>query len=351
LRHPTRRVHGFSLVELLVAMVISLALVFAAVATLLMGSRGYATVESSAQLQQNVSFVLALIGRVTAQAGFQDAYFATRPASVAETASANPAIAGFNNATVTKSAGTHLGTITSTHDPVDTVYAKPWRAGQSGFGSDVLVVRYQLASRGADDPQSDGSMVDCSGGAPRTPSASRDDTTINVLFIAEDDDGEPVLSCYTLDDTPTSQRMRFEQRVGLVKGVENFQVLYGVQAKAPVVPNAAFVSSDDSITRAYLRADQMVVGNDPRSLATLKNWQLVRSLRIGVVLRSDVNKQQQTVAQVFYPLGVAKSSVAGAVGSAFASAADPGSIFNAPADGRFRAVETFTIHLRNAQGL
>jgi type IV pilus assembly protein PilW len=269
---------------------------------------------------------------------------------VTELASGSPAIAGFNNATVTKSTCTHVGTITSTRDPVDTVYVKPWQAGQTGFGSDVLVVRYQLAGRGEDADQSDGTMVDCSGGAPRTPSASRQDTAINVFFIAEDDAGEPILSCYTLDDTPSSQRRKFENRVGLVKGVESFQVLYGVQARAPVVPNAAFVSSDDSVTHAYLRADQMVVGNEPNSLATLKNWQLVRSLRIGVVLRSDVNKQQRAAVQVLYPLGLAKSSAGGAVGSAFASAADAGSVFTAPADGRFRSVETFTIHLRNTPG-
>jgi len=220
-----------------------------------------------------------------------------------------------------------------------------WEAGKLGYGSDVLLVRYQPVARGAEDPKSDGSMLDCSGAASGTPSVSRDDTSINVFFVAPDVDGDPALSCYALNPARTS----FGQRVALVRGVENFQVLYGVQAKSPT-ENTAFESSNDAIPYAYMRADQMVVGNDPHGEATRRNWQLVRSLRIGMILRGDANRQQASVEQVLYPLGLAKSSGAGTAGSAFGSSDDPGSIFTAPADGRFRSAETFTIHLRNAQG-
>lgn len=339
-----RAVNGFSLVELMVAIAVSLVVALAAAASLLVGSRGYSTVDAGAQLRQDASIVVALVGRITAQAGFQDVHFVTRPASSADTASAVPAISGFNNATVTPTTAT-TGDIKINNANTDTLKVTAWEAGKLGSGSDVLVVRYQPVARSSEDPNSDGSMLDCSGTATATPSASRDDTSINVFFVANDVDGEPALSCYSLNE----DRNTFRDRVALVRGVENFQVLYGVQAKTPS-ENTAFESSKDAIPYAYMRADQMVVANDPNGEATRRNWQLVRSLRIGMVLRGGVNKQQAAVEQTLYPLGLAKSSDAGVAGSAFGSSADPGSIFTAPADGRFRLEETFTIHLRNAQG-
>ena len=346
--HGGRSMRGFTIVALMVAVAVSLVVALAAAASLLVGSRRYSTVDDAAQLRQNASFVVALVGRITAQAGFQDVHFATRSALSADTVSAVPAISGFNNATVTSTTAT-TGDIKINSANSDTLKVTAWETGMPGFGSDVLVVRYQPAALGAEDPTSDGSMLDCSGAAPGTASVSRDDTSVNVFFVSKDvddeRDGEPALSCYSLN----ADRHTFKRRVSLVRGVENFQVLYGVQAKTPTA-NTAFVSSKDAIPYAYMRADQMVVGNDPHGAATRRNWQLVRSLRIGLVLRGSVNKQQAAVEQVLYPLGLGKSSGAGAAGSAFGSTRDPGSIFNAPADGRFRSAETFTIHLRNAQG-
>ena len=90
---------------------------------------------------------------------------------------------------------------------------------------------------------------------------------------------------------------------------------------------------------SYLRADQLTVSGDAR--ATRANWRRVRSLRIGMVLRSDVGAAQESKTQKLYPLG----------SPGFSSADDVGTIYTAPADGRVRQVVTFTVHLRNDQGL
>ena len=135
----------------------------------------------------------------------------------------------------------------------------------------------------------------------------------------------------------------------LVQGVENFQVLYGVDGVAPgntVVPIAA---APDSIPERYLRADQLTVaGND---IATYANWRRVRSIRIGVVLRGAPGSAVDRTSQTFNPLGVSKGSPSGTPGSAFAdNTNDPGTVFAAAADGRLRQAMTFTVHLRNFQG-
>ena len=125
----------------------------------------------------------------------------------------------------------------------------------------------------------------------------------------------------------------------IIRGVENFQVLYGVS-------NTGLNVAADS----YLRADQMAGAT---AAATNANWRRVRSLRIGMVLRGAVGSAQDQVTQTFYPFGMAKESATGTAGFAMSApdATDPGTRFTPPIDGRMRQVVTFTVHLRNAQGL
>jgi type IV pilus assembly protein PilW len=78
----------------------------------------------------------------------------------------------------------------------------------------------------------------------------------------------------------------------------------------------------------------------------------VRALRIGMVLRSAPSSTQDTTsAPTYFPFGKTPSSSTGSVGTAFSSTNDPGTAFTPTPDGRLRQVSTFTIHLRNGQGL
>ena len=173
------------------------------------------------------------------------------------------------------------------------------------------------------------------------PSGKMDDGFISILHVQASSDGEPSLMC-----TREASGGGFEAQP-LVQGVESFQVLYGVDN---VVPNTAPTGTTDSVPERYLRANQLTVtGNDA---ATYANWRRVRSLRIGMVLRSQPGSAVDTASQTFYPLGTSKSSASGAVGSAFAHATnDPGSEFTPAVDRRLRQVVTFTVHLRNFQDL
>ena len=187
----------------------------------------------------------------------------------------------------------------------------------------------------------DGGMIDCSGNTPEDRNTSYADRIASVLHVATSSDGEPALMCTRWSDAGTIETQP------LIKGVENFQVLYGVDN---VVPNTAPTGATDSVPDRYLRADQLTVtGNDA---ATYANWRRVRSLRIGMVLRSQPGSAVDTASQTFYPLGTSRSSASGAIGSAFAHATnDPGTVFTPPVDRRLRQVVTFTVHLRNFQDL
>lgn len=321
---------GLTLVELLVALVISTVIAIAAVSALIVSRQGFTTVDSASQLRDNARFATDLIQRLGVQAGYLDFNSLEKNGS---TETRDPTITGFNNA------------LADATDPLNTLNTRT--AGSVGYGSDVLILRYQAASLHPElgvtvPPQlSDKSMIDCSGNTSANAPSGLNDVMVSILHLAVSQ-GEPSLMC------TTQLPVGFSTPQPIVRGVENFQVLYGVDG---VIPNTApsGTAATDSIASRYLRADQMVVSGDP--VGTNANWRRVRSLRIGMVLRGPLGSAQETVARTFYPLGQAKDSSTGTTGSAMSSANDPGTLFSPGADNRMRQTVTFTVHLRNEQGL
>lgn len=329
--------HGLTMIELLVAMVISLLIILAAVAALTVTQRGFSTVDSSSQLRDNIRFTTDLIQRLGVQGGFKDIKEAAKrapPLVAGVDPDPDPNVTGFNNAVLT--AGDPAGTRTPR---------------TSTDGSDILILRYQNLETFPNSGISDGSMIDCSGNSSAAIPANRYDRMISVLHVAESQ-GEPSLMC-----SSTTTGVAFPDPQPIIRGVENFQVLYGVQGVvAGTAPPAAAASAakdvaSESAPDRYLRADQLTVAGN--AAATKANWRNVRSVRIGLVLRGPANSSQDSASQTFYPFGTAKSSSGGAIGSAMSNTAtlDPGTIFTPTGDGRLRQTATFEVHLRNDQGL
>ena len=319
------RQSGLTLVELLVALAISSIVAVAAVSALIVSRQGLTTVDAASQLRDNARFATDLIQRLGVQAGYEDLIYATtnRPANVTGIgANPEPYVSGFNNSTPSATA------------PDSSATARV--AGTIGYGSDVLVLRYQSSETFPGSGVSDKTMINCAGSPSSAIPQNRDDRMLSVLYV-DISQGEPSLMCSTGPSTGYP----------IIQGVENFQVLYGVDN---VTPNTAPGSTTtDSVADRFLRADQMVVAGDV--VGTNANWRRVRSLRIGMVIRGPVGSAQDASAQTFYPLGQAKNASGGSAGSAMSSSNDPGTIFSPGADSRMRQVVTFTIHLRNEQGL
>lgn len=338
------RQQGLTLVELMVAMVISLLITLAAIAVLIVSRQGFSALDASSQLRDNGRFAADLLQRLGGQAGYLNADYVMEEARLFEgkkvqvaglVQELEPSVMGVNNAK--RVAGT------------DFDWGKS-AASDSG-SSDILVFRF---SPSIDFTDSSGTrqtgMIDCSGNPIRDVPVDKTDRSISVLYVAKGtNDPEPALYCASglAGDVAPGQP--------LIHGVENFQVLYGVDRVTPyvaptvVAANPALPSvdaRDDAVPDRYLRADQMTVSGDP--VGTFANWRRVRSIRIGMVLRGPVGSGDRS-EQTFYPFGKAKSSSTGTEGSAFASTSDPGTIFSPTPDGRLRQAVTFTIHLRNDQ--
>lgn len=334
---PLRPVQGgFTMVELLVAMVISLLIALAAISALTVTRQGFTAVDTSSQLRDNGRFISDLIQRLGVQSGFKDTLYAAYPAPPATSAYATdpaPNITGFNNA------------LASASDPLNAFTARV--TGVDGYGSDILILRYQAAETFPGSGVSDRSMIDCMGKSAAAPAAGRYDRIASVLHVRLSTGGEPALMCTTFNPATGAPN----NPEPIISGVENFQVLYGVDGVTagvapPATPSAV---QNDTVPESYLRADQLVVAGN--AIATNANWRRVRSMRIGIVLRGPVNSAQDRSAQTYYPFGPAPDSSGGAKGSALSSSNDKGTVFAPGADGRLRQVVTFTVHLRNEQGL
>ena len=326
-RPHTAKQAGLTLLELLVAMTLGLLIVLAAAAALLVSRQGFFAVDAASQLRDNARYAQSIVQRVGVQAGFKNINMLVPPPPEDPANPFEPSVFGINNAKRSTSTAWDAGST--------------WGTSDAGKNSDILVLRAHVSTTtGEVGSPSDGSMIDCLGEAPPVTS-ELDGGFFNILHVQASSAGEPALMC-----TRAAAGGGFEAQP-LVQGVESFQVLYGVDN---VVPNTAPTGATDSVPDRYLRADQLTVtGNDA---ATYANWRRVRSLRIGMVLRSQPGSAVDTASQTFYPLGTSKSSASGAIGSAFAHATnDPGTVFTPPVDRRLRQVVTFTVHLRNFQDL
>lgn len=317
--------HGVSLVELLVAMAISAIIAIAAVSALIISRQGFSTVDAASQIRDNARFATDLIQRIGVQSGFQDVKYAATNRAIANAGLATlppPNVSGATNS------------VPVTDDATFTTFTTK-ATGAAGFGSDVLVLRYQTVETFPGSGVTDKTMIDCMGTASAAIATDQDDSRTSVFYV-DDSLGEPSLMCRT-DTGGTPQP--------IVRGVEKFQVLYGVSGVAPgLAPTAAFTAIPDR----YLRADQMTVAGSP--VNTNANWSRVRSIRIGMVLRGPPGSAQEMSDpnHKLYPFGMAPNAAGGTPGSALSSESDPGTIFTNPSDSRLRQTVSFTVHLRNA---
>ena len=329
-----RGARGFTLIELMVALALTLLVVVVAAAALLVARRGHATVDAASQLQDNARFAADAVQKLAGQVGYLDAGNAVETDggsfTMAGAAPTEPFVQGYDDAINPAGA---LGSAGTNGNRSGTCTASSGTACLNG--SDILILRSQASPRTPGATDTDGTMLDCMGNSIDQVPTARNDASVSVLHIGVGSDGEPSLMCSVGSTAAGVTKMKNDTQP-IVQGVENFQVLYGVDG---VLPNTRPIGAGDSVAERYLHASQMVVPGDVEG--TRLNWQRVRSLRIGLVLRSlPDSTQDRTVKTTLYPLGKAMSA-----------ADDAGTRFVPKPDGRLRQTLTFTVHLHNRQQL
>ena len=290
---------GFTIVELLVSLVISSLIVLASAAFFVSSSRSRDTQDAAGLLQDNARFLTEVLTKNIQQAGYQNYIYGTLGATgrreVLTPVDGQPDVRGYNNT----AAGSSDMLDNGAHD----------RSTNRVNNSDTLILRFQ----GSGSP-ADGSMVDCLGrpqSAPTTPG----DRIYSVFEVRSgaSTGNEPELRCkyYNFGTGATSIEP-------IVRGVETFQVMYGVD------------TNGDTFVDSWLNAKQVDLAGQ---------WILVKSVRVGFVLRTPDRVTVGSPAGTYTPLGANFTQN---------TTTDPGSqLVVSSDDGRLRQVVTFTVNLRN----
>lgn len=302
-RLPKQLQIGLSLIELLVALAISLVVVIAAAAFFLTSGRTRDTQESASLLQDNARFATDIITRNIQQAGYQNYIWSSAGASfrreVAPPSDDEPDLRGFNDT----AAGTDLD------------HGVHGRSTNRVNRSDTLVARFQ----GSGLTTGDGSMIDCLG-RPQAEPVSAGDRAYSIFEVRQSSSStEPELRCKTYN----SATGVFSSEV-IVRGVETLQFMYGVDTNA------------DTFVDKWLNAAEV----SPAGSTTVKDdWAKVKSVRVGMVMRSP---DRVSVAAT---TGSSTSTLV-PLGSNFTQSNGDTLVVNSN-DGRLRRVVTFTVNLRN----
>jgi len=334
------RARGVTLVELLIAMVLSLVVVIAASSIYIVSSQSFNTVDSSSQLQDSGRFATYILRRMAEQSGYEDySEFSVdygRAKSVnawsGQPACVQSDICGFQNRAVPVASLISGGTGTTGS------LAGP-------YYTDTLVVQFQGqstidAATGEPSANADGSIIDCSGTAMPSNTTSPPTRAMSTLYVALNGaTGEPELNCSSRDPVTGAGRPAWP----LVKGVEVFKVMYEIGNDTDGAPVTNLPDGTPDRFR-WVRADQVAtlpITKPAGSTASdeVNAWQNIVAVRFGLVLRGELGTAAKPLAATtLYPLG-----------KDLAVVTDPALTYVPPLDTRLRKVVTFTIHLRNRQ--
>ncbi|WP_439683229.1 Type IV pilus assembly protein PilW [Cupriavidus oxalaticus] len=322
-RHLLQR--GLSLVELMVAMTLSLLLILAAAAFYLTGRANYNTIDDTTALDEKGRFAVDTVVRIIRQAAWTN-YAGNSAATSASgplaptpggvmltTTSLSPTISGLDNC------GAPVQDLSNAAQNL----ACPAQSGVVNK-SDVLQVRFFGSGTQQDRTVPDHSMIDCSGNGVAEPQAWEDADLARgmaIFYVASDASGMPQLMCgYRPRDAANKEVLAAGtplQAVSLISGVEVFQVLYGVDTN--------FDQSPDR----YLSATEV--------LALSTTWQNVVSLKLSMVLMGDAASASPQDPPTFRLFG-----------NLYAGSQDNDTSFT-PATNlqRMRRLYTVTVQLRN----
>jgi len=242
--HPKRiqqmqRQRGLTLIELMVAITISAVLLLSMVEIFSSSKQTFRTQEALSHLQESARFTRYYLSYIIRQAGYRSQLNATESSVFA----GQPAVFGQND----------VGTTASIDDA-----SGPIALNNVASGTDVIAIRYQ--------GNPDNLTGHCLSHRPLASATAVTNTDIatNVLFVKQDpDSGLRSLSCKRRVNAQTDNEQP------LVTGVEDLQVLYGVNTTP---------GSSQATVNQYLPANQV------------SDWNNVLSVRITLELSGASNE-------------------------------------------------------------
>jgi type IV pilus assembly protein PilW len=350
-RRITSREAGFSLVELMVAVTIGLILLAAISSLFVSSKRSYNTQDSLARLQENARFAMHFLTRDIRTAGYtvckrdnENTRTTLNTASKNFTNTANIAVEGIDNAvdnTIDNLPGTSTWSPSGSAAPPDARsgtdaiairYADPTKLVPvtSSMANEAAVVTVQSIGNFAvndvvligDCRNADVMKISGISGLAleHTTSGGNETATLSTFYDTTAQVTKFVTRVYYVKTKADGKPALFVQENGtdqeLVEGVEDLQITYGIDTDALSAPPAP-----DGTPNRYLKANES-------GLTTTADWAAVRSVRIGMLVRTVDDKDADTDIKSSYDVN--------------------GTTFTVPAGDRHqRRVFLTTIQLRN----
>jgi prepilin-type N-terminal cleavage/methylation domain-containing protein len=272
-----RPANGFTLIEMMVAMVIGLVLILGAVNIYAQGRQSFRTAETIARMQENARFALDLMGPDIRLADFwgrsSEAAFITVPAGITVTCGANNVTAWALD-------------LANGIEAIDDGYTLPCPAFTGAQpDTDVLVVRHasgQATAPTAGRLQIQSGRVAAAlfnngaipgGGVPAPPLSATHDMVVHAYYVDQQSAlgaNVPSLRRQTLVAGASGGGAVIQDQE-IIPGVENLQVQFGLD------------TNDDGTVERYVDSDAAIitpgaVGFDPDArIMTVRLWMLVRA--------------------------------------------------------------------------
>ncbi len=313
---------GLTLVELMIAITLGMLVVLMATSLLVSANANYVHHAESARVQDGGRYALDLVARAVRQGAYLD--WERDDAPIHAEAHETPSVAGLDAHSVGRGG--------------DGIGAPLARAHN---GSDVLAVRFAGAGAGR---EGDGSVLNCGGFGAAAGEDEADDAGSgrerarhwSIFYVAKDGAGEPELRC----------KYRGKSGWGadaIVRGVDSFQVLYGLDSDGDGAVNRYLTASALNALDAALVPDGADPAAQQRDRNRKSHWKRLVSVKVALLVHGERGSRPGSPPAVFDLFG--RDYADGATG-------DPGVRIDerrlAPEmQGRARHVFTTTVVLHN----
>jgi type IV pilus assembly protein PilW len=306
---------GLTIVELMVSITLGLLVAMAATALLLSSKAGYIAQDEGARIQETGRYAMEAIARAVRQAAYEN--WDREATAIVHVPEISANIAGLD-----------ASSLKETENGIDAPAAKPIN------GSDVLAVRFIGAGSGANG---DGTMLNCAGFGVAEPVSLEDDRGWSIFYVAADKSGEPELRCKYYGKTSWNSE-------AIARGVESFQVLYGIDTDADGLPNRFLTATginhlDQALTLEGVNAAARAIDKNRKT-----HWKKVVVVKVAILVRGSQSARADALTNQYDLFGkdYADINEATDIGSRIAE-----TNLSAAGRNRLRKVFSSTIQLRS----
>jgi len=286
---------GLSMVELMVSLTLGL-LVLLVATTLLFTTRASFSLQTDhSDIQESASFAIDNIARSLRQAGYVNLDSSSSPQITAATSSAD--IVGLDASTLSATNSDIAGAVQS----------------KTNF-SDVLAIRFFGAGNSI---SGDGTVTNCAGfpiPAPISSDTADEDRGWSIYYVVENANKEPELFCKYQSINSKNGNMSWSAQA-IIKGVESFQVLYGIDISRSDLGGVKKFLTASEINALDLGLDLVGDTATERKIDLNRKtfWKKVTEVRVAMLVSGEERTRNDSLVNTYHLFGDDYAAIAGNV--------------------------------------